>query len=694
MVSPTPHFGRILGWCILSVPKIVAATVAIATMCFEAGGANADSVSDPEVVVYGATPGGVASAVRLAREGVPVLLVSPYENLGGLLSNGLTTMDTLYSGARAPLYDEFRQSIYDYYRKTYGENSPQYKATEPGRAKTKSEARVMELLTNQMLAAEPLITVRKGYYPVSAVREGRCVKEVVFQKMDGDETFTVPAYAFVDASYEGDLAAIADVPYRLGRESRDEFNEEHAGRIFMEMAKWPPEHVDPKQLEDYRKLKLIHYNRWLDIIPTVSTGESDRAVQGYNLRTVLTNDPANRIPIEKPPGYDREAFLLRLDREIKWRPKAPEINQPNNKTYMNMPELIGLQHAWPEGTWKERRRIREEHAHATLSMIYFLQNDPSLSEELRERWREWGLPKDEFADNGHLPYEIYVREARRIKGRSIFTENDARLSAHHKRAPINEDAISITEWFMDSHPCTPEKVKGSLWEGEFLLNNISYPGQIPLGTMFPENLDNFLVPVCASTTHVGWGAIRLEPTWMSMAEAAALAIVLAKQAGTDPANVDADALQRLAAERRFMLTFFNDAKDQEREPWYPAVQYLGTKGFFGSYDALPNEPLTHQLAVEWARAAAEIVRGEGDANQRAARALEAEKAAGPTVTSRDFLKLLADALARPETDLEPSASKLDLALDAPILRSDACRIAFEILINRAATSVPAQRPQN
>ena len=645
-----------------------------------AAGASAEPAPRSyDLVVYGATGGGVAHAVCAAREGLDVLLISPVPHLGGLLSNGLTTMDTLYNGARAPFYDEVRRAIHDFYRNKYGADSEQYRQSLPGQPKAKVEAHVFEQIINRLIAGEPRVTVRKSYYPVACEREGARLRTVTFRDRDGPGTFSVSAAVFSDCSYEGDLAAVAKVPYRWGRESREEFGEEHAGRIFMRKVAWPPVGVDPKIVADYRQMNLVHYNRWFEIIRPASTGTADQSVQGYNLRTVITRDPANRLPMAKPANYDPAEIRRRLDRDINWSGRVPSSNQPNQKTYLNLPEVVGIQHAYVEGDWATRQRIVDEHARMTRGLIYFMQHDPSVPEATRRGWQEWGLPRDEFADNGNLPYEIYARETRRIVGRAIFTENDARPAPRLKRAPVQSDAISITEWFLDSHACTPEHVPGSDWEGELLLHYVTVPGQISYRTLLPQGLDNLLVPVCASSTHIGWGAIRLEPTWMSLGEAAAHATVFAVQEKKMPAALDVDRLVRKLAERRVMLSFFNDVEVDPREPWYPAVQYFGTQGFFGSYDARPLEALTVPLARAWAEAAVQQVRGENvDRTERARRMQATEEKGGAPLTVEEFGAVLAQAFkaAGLPLPIDGLVSELQLARDVRISRGTACRLLF------------------
>jgi hypothetical protein len=132
-----------------------------------------------------------------------------------------------------------------------------------------------------------------------------------------------------------------------------------------------------------------------------------------------------------------------------------------------------------------------------------------------------GFARDEFLDSGHLPTEVYARETRRVKGRAVFTEHDVRLQGGPQTFACSPDSIGVTEWFVDSHASGTERIKDSIYEGEIYLNYISHPGQIPYRTILPEGFSNLLVPICLSATHVGWGAIRLEPTWMGLGESAA-----------------------------------------------------------------------------------------------------------------------------------------------------------------------------
>ena len=260
--------------------------------------------------------------------------------------------------------------------------------------------------------------------------------------------------------------------------------------------------------------------------------------------------------------------------------------------------------------------------------MWFLQNDESVPPSQRTAFREWGLPQDEFADNNHVPYEMYVREARRIVGRHVYTEHDNSLAPGLGRTPVHPDSIAVTDWYMDSHACTTDSRPGFHYDGKLILTEESRPGQIPYRALLPQGVDNLLVPVCLSATHVAWGAVRLEPVWMETGEAAGFAAALSKQRGIAPAALDPDLLVRTLCRAGFSVSFFND-----ENPMVPALQYFGTKGFFPDYDARLAEPLKPATAKLWADGLTQVRAGKLDPHALARAVAQAESR--PEVPAND-----------------------------------------------------------
>ena len=616
-----------------------------------------------DLVVIGGTPGGIACAVRAAREGASVLLVNRHDHLGGIVTSGLGVWDTLWEGKRSPIYDELRAAFFDYYRATYGANSPQYHDALPGKSghsNGRYEPHVAEKIITALVEREKNITVLRGFIPAAVERDGALLKSLSLQAVTAGNRLTVRATVFADCTYEGDLAALAKVPYRLGREARAEFREPHAGIVFMHPASEPPSAETAQVAALHDALKLRRFPGWQVVMPE-STGAADDAVQACNYRTSLTTNPGNRAPIPKPDNY-APYFLKSL--EI----FSGVESIPNEKFGWNRPQLVGQQTAYIEGDWKARQQIMDEHWEATLGLLYFLQNDPSVPETVRRAWLDFGLAKDDFADNDHRPYEMYIREARRIVGRAVFTEHDATLAPGLLRAPMHADSVAMTEWYLDTHSCTTARVHGGLDEGKMMLEQETFPGEIPYRCLLPLGVDNLLVPVCLSATHVAWGTVRLEPVFMQTGEAAGLAAALAVKNKTTPAQIDPDQLVRALCERRSMVAFFNDVDVSAHEPWIGAVEYFGAKGFFHDYNAHATEPLKSATGEAWADGLAKLLQGKLDPNALAHTVAEAEHSAGKEMTEAEFAALLP---ASPKT--QPLKSR------EVISRGTATQIMFSLL---------------
>lgn len=557
-----------------------------------------------DLVVYGGTPGGIACAVRAAREGLRVVMVSYYAHLGGALINGVSLWDTFYDGARSPVFDQVKGAIQEHYRDTYGEGSPQHLAAMPGNrlhdhATGSFEPSVAEAVFESLLRGEANLTVLRGWELKEARKADRVVESARFVKRDGSAERWLAASTFVDASYEGDLMAMAGASFRVGREGREEYGEAYAGKLFARKT-WARvdalidgsktyHNTSPREAFE-GKLNLRTWMLPTSAILPGSTGEADGAVQAYNFRLALSRNPANRRMVERPEGYDPAQFA-HLPKTM----RVHAIALINDTCGWNGGRPIGWNFDYPKADWFTRQDILRRYREFAVGALYFLQHDESVDPAARAYNQQWGLARDQFIDNDNLPYECYVREARRMVGRYVLRESDGLIAPEQERAPVHLDSVGFTEWPMDSVQCLPEVIKdvdgSDVHEGAFFLSEESRPATVPYRSLLPRELDNLLVPVCLSCTHVFWGAARLEPVWMQTGEAAGFAAALAFRQGIAPAALDPRQLVRTLVEHRCMVAFFNDVDVANDEPWVPAVQYLATLGFFDSYDARPHEPL-------------------------------------------------------------------------------------------------------
>jgi len=635
--------------------------------------ATPDDVDGKEydLVVMGGTPGGIACAVRAARQGLNVLLVNHTQHLGGFITSGAGGWEAPYDGLRSPIYGEMRTGAARYYRQTYGEGSQQHLASLPdakSRAhidRAKVEPRIAEMLFNRMAEKEPTLSVLLGHIPATVEKEGSQLKSVTFKPMHGKGSVTVSAKVFADAMYEGDLMALAGADNRIGRESRSQYNEPHAGVIYTkERHKTKGQRGFPVDADT--GLLNIRYNSHATagIIEGPHSGEEDNSVMAYNYRLILTRDPSNRVMVAKAKNYDHDI----AKKTAGTRSKLNIVpNLPNGKVaWNNSGRLIGPQNGYPGADWSERERISQQYLDSMLMALWYAQNDPSAAEGTKKAYAGYGLAADEFPDNNNIPYEIYVREARRLIGRAVFTEHDNMIAEGISRTPIHTDSVAMTDWPVDSVACQPRCVGDSHQDGIFFLAEICRPAQVPYRCLLTKEVDNLLVPVALSASHVGWGSIRLEPVWMQTGEAAGFAAALAVKRNTTPAALDPDLLIRTLVKSHFMVSFFNDVDSASKEAWVPAVQYFGTQGFFASYDAEPEALLTDNVAEVWARGFVQLRNNKLDSSALAREVAKAERdASAESVSTKRFLAMIK------HTNSSRNAE--------PLKRKTACRLMFKIL---------------
>lgn len=268
-----------------------------------------------DVLVYGATPGGITAAVSAARLGHKVILAEFEDHLGGIVSNGLTNADIGKKQAVAGIYSEFRSRVRKYYAEFDRENParPNLKACHDGYL---VEAGVAERVFNDMVRGEgERIELRLRHELKEAIVENGRLKAVVLEDRSHPGSLSkFIAEVFVDATYEGDLAAAAKAPYRTGRENRGEYGEPHAGRVYIRHG------------ED-------------QLLPG-STGEGDSATEAYCFRFHVTNVAGNLVPIEKPQNYNRDDYRpvledIRSGKATKFRHIIQVIPMPNGKFELN-----------------------------------------------------------------------------------------------------------------------------------------------------------------------------------------------------------------------------------------------------------------------------------------------------------------------------------------------------------------------
>lgn len=546
-----------------------------------------------DVVIVGGNPGGIMAAIEAARMGKSVVLLERSQRIGGLPANGLGATDIATRGATTGLFSEFTNAVKKHYVDLYGADSQQVIDCSDG---FHFEPSVAEAVFVDMLAPYDalvdVLTMRQfnfSTHDISLSDDGRHINSIRVLNRTTGEYEVYEGRIFIDATYEGDLGAAARVPYRIGREAAWEFNEPGAGRVFEYWKSTPAEG---------------------------STGDPDNAVQAYNYRLCLTNDPEQRVPFYRPENYNREEFASLVDDvwygRHTWKamidvtPEMMEANRrhlqnggersiipwdswgiekivsynvmPNGKTDANnqhaafiSTDLPEENWPWPTASWEWRDKFARRLKDYTLGLLYFAANDTALPPQFRKAVGEWGLSSREYQDNDFFPRQVYVREGRRFEGMYFFTAADALPVSQGQRPPVHPNSITASHYALDSHAARKRE------EGRAHLDGfISYPTAVytvPYGVIVPKNVDNLLLPVPVSGSHIGFSTLRMEPCWMALGQAAGAAAAIAIQDNTPVQLVDIIKLQnRLLDEKATLIYYDNLTPDS---PLWKDAQFRG-----------------------------------------------------------------------------------------------------------------------
>lgn len=481
---------------------------------------SADKIYD--VCIYGSTSAGVIAAYSAQKLGKSVIIISPDGHIGGLSSGGLGQTDI---GNKHVISGLAR----DFYRKLGKEYTTFESWTfEPGRARKLFEDYLKE--SN--------VAVIKHKRIEKAVKEGAKIVSVNLVPTYGKTTERqeIKAKVFLDCTYEGDLLHLAGISYTVGREANSVYNETISGYFLAEYKTKSGYHQFPDGVSPYK----IPGNAASGLVWGIShakeqpQGSGDKRVQAYNFRICLTDSVENRLPITKPADYDANKYEL-MARLFKAQPDMLDINNyfiwspmPNRKTDVNnrggfSTDMIGWSDKWPEASFEERKKLFEAHVSYTKGMLYFMQNDARVPDKLQKFIRNWGYPKDEYVEDGNFSPQLYVREGRRMVGEYVMTEKNC------VGKEVVKDGIGMAAYTMDSHNCQRivvngmVKNEGNVEVGGFPPFPISYRSLVPK----KKECSNLLVPVSLSASHIAFGSIRMEPVFMVLGQAAAVAAVMA-----------------------------------------------------------------------------------------------------------------------------------------------------------------------
>lgn len=541
-----------------------------------------------DVCVYGATSAGVVAAYTAAKMGKNVLLIANSDHIGGLSAGGLGQTDI---GNKHVIKGVSR----DFYRRL----GNVYGSLESWQFEPKEAANVFK-----QYIQEANINFITNYIVESVDKQNGTIQSIQIKSTNSKVTTkSIQAKNFIDASYEGDLLAAAHVSYVVGREGNAKYNESWNGvylpKYRAESSGYHqfPDNVSPYKIPNNPNSGLVF---GVQDVKLLENGAADKSMQAYNFRLTLTDSVENQIPFTRPKNYDSTKYEL-LVRLFEAQPNLREINDyfiwskmPNRKTDVNnrggfSTDYIGANHNYPEASFEDRKAIFDDHLTYTQGLLYFYATDPRVPKPLQEYVKKWGYPKDEFVNSNHFTPQLYVREARRMIGEYVMTED------HCLGHEIVKDGIAYAAYTMDSHNTQRLVVNGMVKnEGNVEIGGFS-PYPISYRSLLPKRQEasNLIVPVCISASHIAYGSIRMEPVFMLLGQVAGVAAVLSVEQEKPLHEVDYSLINKALNDDPYIQNGFKDiiidnksVKNMNASEWTTKNHKI----YFGNELVVSNKP--------------------------------------------------------------------------------------------------------
>ena len=477
-----------------------------------------------DVLIIGGGAGGTSAGIQAARMGVKVKIIEATPWLGGMLTSaGVSAVDgnhQLPSG----IWGEFRQNLRDHYGDA--------EALATGWVShTLFEPSVGNKMFQEMANIDNLdIAFNARYQEIN--KDGKVWSVTYEQKGKRHITRTK---ILIDATEIGELLPLVGADFRLGMDSRNETGETEA-----------PEFAN----------SIVQDLTYVLILEDSGTKKSK-----------------NRL-VKRPKNYNSSVYECACKREngemfggVSNCIQMLDYGKlPNNKYMINWPNCGNDFYLnWPELTFEQRQEKLNEAKLFTMGFVYYIQNDLGF--------KNLSVAK-EFPTRDYFPMIPYDREARRIKGKTFLTKD-------HLERPyafnLYKTGIAVGDYPIDHHhdknPDAPEI--------DFI--NIRVPSySIPLGSLIPEKIENFLVAEKnISVSNIVNGTTRLQPVVLGIGQAAGAIAAIAIQENTNPSQVSIRKVQQTLLGMGVFIIPFIDVKKEDSA--FKSIQRIGVTGILKGY---------------------------------------------------------------------------------------------------------------
>ncbi len=497
-----------------------------------------------DVLIIGGGASGSAAGIQSARLGAKTLIVEETPWLGGMITSaGVSAFDGNKYALGGGIFGDLRKKIEDYY------GGPE-KTFTGWISLTCFEPKVGKDFLHELALTEKNLIIWFESKLVKVLREKNKIVGAVVMRKDGTE-IEVNAKVTIEATEFGDVLALGNVPYRLGRDAKNDTGESHAPEI------------------------------------------ADDEIQDMTFCAILKNYKSKAPEVNASKSYDPEIFKCSTAEDCdnpdetflnhklhNWESFITYAALPNDKYLLNWPfranDYLTTRDIYKNLSSREQhyQKAKEQ----TLNYIHYMQTKLGHP--------EWGLAEDEFPTDDHLPFIPYVRESRRVKGVRLMVEEDVIPAIKSFRPPLIQDSIAVGDYFLDHHHSSFFKPPHERLQEKLPANA---PFQVSYQALIPETIDGLIAAEKSiSVSHIVNGCTRLQPVVMLIGQAAGAAAALSVKQNVDPRNLDVHKLQKVLLDAGCQLFPYKDLWNHHAE--FSTVQHLALNGIFVDSDEFTFGP--------------------------------------------------------------------------------------------------------
>lgn len=476
-----------------------------------------------DVLIVGAGASGTAAAIQCVRMGVPVILVSENEWLGGMITAaGVSAFDGNHN-MPSGIWAEFREQLY----KVYG--GPGKVAT-GWVSNTLFEPHVGDSIFKAMVKPLKNLTVLYKYQFEKAITKGLSVTGAVLKNEKNNQRINIIAKVVIDATELGDVMASAKIPFDIG----------------MEASSITGENVNVPESND-----IVQDITYVAILKDYGK-DADRTIAKPDNYNPLEFDGCCNEYCSKPEKLTSNVTAQKMLDYGKLPNGKYMINWPGkgNDIYLN---IINLN---PEKRKEELNKAKAK----TLRFLYFLQTQFGF--------KHLDLADDEFPTADKLALIPYHRESRRLQGM-------VRFKIQHIAAPYNYNlyrtGVAVGDYPIDHHHRENEKAPQHL--GFYPVPSYN----LPLGVLIPKQHNGIIIAEkSTSISNVVNGTTRLQPIVMLSGQAAGTLAALSVKNKKQPRHIEVRAVQTALLQSGAYIMPYFDVKPTH--PHFIAIQKIGATG--------------------------------------------------------------------------------------------------------------------